>query len=170
MQKLKVFLVLTGYQITWLACVFGENKINQPMLGIYIGSLYLVLYFYFSKNKLKFTKISFLIFLPGYLFDSIMVYFSIYEFNTSTKFGILPIWMIILWLSFSTLFDEILMFFRQYKILGIFLSLSIGPLTYYLGKPMGIIYIDNIFIFFVLMIIFWALLMVYYLEIILRKF
>ena len=99
-----------------------------------------------------------------------MVYFSIYEFNTSTKFGILPIWMIILWLSFSTLFDEILMFFRQYKILGIFLSLSIGPLTYYLGKPMGIIYIDNIFIFFVLMIIFWALLMVYYLEIILRKF
>ena len=42
-----------------------------------------------------------------------MVYFQIYEFNSSLIIGTLPLWMIILWLSFSTLFDEILVIFFQ---------------------------------------------------------
>ena len=84
MSKIKIFLTLTGYQITWLACVFGQNKLNQPLLGIYIGLLYLLIFFYFNKNKIKFLKLSLYISIPGYIFDTFMVYFSIYEFNSSS--------------------------------------------------------------------------------------
>ena len=98
-----------------------------------------------------------------------MVYFKIYEFNDQILLGTLPIWMITLWLSFSTLFDEILFFLKNYKILGLFLSL-LGPLTYYLGVPIGIINISNLQLFITFMVIFWILLMLFYLEYILKKF
>ncbi len=168
MNKIRLFFTLTGYQLTWLACVFGENKFNQPFLGIYIGSIFIFLFFYYNKNKFNFLKISILIAIPGYIFDTLMVYFSIYEFNTSVIIGTIPVWMIILWFSFSTLFDEILIFFKNYKFYGIFLSSLLGPLTYYLGEPIGIISITNLTLFFILMILFWFLLMVYYLEIVLK--
>tara|TARA_Y100000768_G_C23597776_1_gene504527 strand:- start:58 stop:570 length:513 start_codon:yes stop_codon:yes gene_type:complete len=169
MSKIKIFLTLTGYQITWLACVFGQNKLNQPLLGIYIGVLYLLIFFYFNKNKIKFLKLSLYISIPGYIFDTFMVYFSIYEFNTSYIIGTIPYWMIILWLSFSTLFDEILTIFIKHKFVGIFLSGILGPLTYYLGDPIGIISINNLSAFFIMMTLFWILLMFYYLKLISKK-
>ena len=169
MSKIKVFLTLTGYQLTWLSCVFGEDKFNEPLLGVYFGILYLLLFFYFNKNKIKFLKLSLYISIPGYIFDTLMVYFSIYEFNISFIIGTIPSWMIILWISFSTLFDEILIIFKRYKFVGIVLSAILGPLTYYLGEPIGIISINDLLSFFMLMTVFWILLMVYYLEFILRK-
>ena len=169
MSKIKVFLTLTGYQLTWLSCVFGEDKFNEPLLGVYFGILYLLLFFYFNKNKIKFLKISLYISVPGYSFDTLMVYFSIYEFNSSFIFGTLPIWMIVLWFSFSTLFEEILTFFRTNILIGALISGVLGPLTYYLGEPIGVISISNILLFFVFMIVFWVLLMVYYIKIVLEK-
>ena len=169
MNKKKIFLILTGYQITWLCCVFGENKFNLPLLGVYVGLLYLLIFLFFNKNKINFLKLSLYISIPGYIFDTFMVYFSIYEFHTSFIIGTIPSWMIILWLSFSTLFDEILIIFKKYKFVGIVLSAILGPLTYYLGEPIGIISINDLLSFFILMTVFWTLLMVYYLEFILRK-
>ncbi len=168
MKKLKIFLTLTGYQFTWLACVFGEKYFLN--LGIYVGLIYLAFYFYFNKNKKRFLLICLLIAIPGYLFDSMMIYLSVYQFNSSEVIGMLPSWMIILWLSFSTLFDEILLFFKKYQILGIISSIILGPLTYYLGEPIGIISINDILLFLVIMILFWCLLMIYYLNIILKYF
>tara|TARA_E500000331_G_scaffold319704_1_gene332632 strand:+ start:276 stop:788 length:513 start_codon:yes stop_codon:yes gene_type:complete len=163
MQKLKVFLVLTGYQITWLSCVFGETKFSYPMLGFWVGIIFLIIYLFFNQNKKKFVKISLSISIPGYIFDTLLVYFQVYDFETIAKLGTLPLWMIVLWLSFSTLFDEILTFFKRYKILGIILSGVLGPLTYYLGEPIGVIKIYNFQFFIISMISFWMILMVYYL-------
>ena len=168
MQKLKVFLVLTGYQITWLACIFGETKFSYPMLGFWVGILFLLSYFYFNHNKQRFIKISLLISVPGYFFDTLLVYFQIYEFNSIFIFGTLPLWMIVLWLSFSTLFDEILVFFKNYKVLGIILSGILGPLTYYLGEPIGVLNIYNYQTFIITMIIFWMMLMTYYLNYVIK--
>ena len=144
MSKLRIFLTLTGYQLTWLACVFGQIKFNIPLLGIYIS-------------------------LPGYLFDTVIVYFAIYEFKDTFIFGTIPLWMLVLWPSFSTLYDEILVFLKKYKFFGIILSCIIGPFTYYLGEPLEVIKINNYVLFFLTMISFWGLLMFYYLEIILKR-
>ena len=168
MPKLKGFLVLTGYQLTWLACVFGEKNFSFPMLGLWIGIIFFVTYFYFNLNKQKFIQTSLLISVPGYMFDTLMVYFQIYEFESIIKLGTLPLWMIILWLSFSILFDEILIFLKNYKILGIFLSGTFGPLTYYLGEPIGVLSIYDLHTFIILMIVFWMILMFYYLNFVIK--
>ena len=164
MSKIKIFLILSGYQLTWLMCVFGELWYNSFFPGLICGLLFLSICFINSYNKRKTSLIVFLISLIGYLFDTVLVFFEIYNFKTSLSIGFLPIWMIVLWPSFAILFDEILVFLTNYKIIAVVLFSILGPLTYFAGSPLGLIDINNLFVFFSLMIIFWAILMIFYLN------
>ena len=121
-----------------------------------------------SNNKNRTIQTVLSISVMGYLFDTILVFFEIYYFQVSSYIGVLPIWMIVLWPSFAILFDEILMFLSKYKFIAVILSSTLGPLTYYAGSPLGLIEINNFFLFIVLMIIFWAILMICYLSYIVR--
>ena len=168
MSKTKIFLTLSGYQLTWLMCVFGEVLYQSFLPGLIAGVIFLFLVFVNSKNKKRFVYIIFLISIIGYLFDSAVVNLRIYEFNTSLKIGLLPIWMLVLWPSFATLFDEILVFLSKYKLTALILSGSLGPLTYYAGYPLGLINIDDFTLFFFVMITFWIFLMLFYLNFLLR--
>jgi len=168
MSKIKIFLILSGYQLTWLMCIFGEVLYKSFLPGLICGLTFVSIYFFSSKNKKKIILIVFSISLIGYIFDTTLVVFKIYNFETSLNFGVLPIWMIVLWPSFAILFDELLTFLSKYKILAIFLGSILGPLTYYAGSPLGLIFINNIFLFFTLMIIFWGTLMLFYLNFLLK--
>ena len=168
MSKIKIFSMLSGYQLTWLMCVFGELWYNSFIPGLICGLFFLAICFLISKNRKKTTQIVFLISLIGYLFDTILVFFEIYNFQVSLYFGVLPIWMLVLWPSFAILFDEILIFLSKYKIIAVLLSSILGPLTYFAGSPLGLININNLFVFFILMIIFWATLMIFYLNFIIK--
>ena len=168
MSKIKIFLMLSGYQLTWLICVFGELWYNSFLPGLICGILFLFICYVNSDNKNKTIQIVLSISILGYLFDTILVFFEIYNFQTSLYIGVLPIWMIVLWPSFAILFDEILMFLSKYKIIAVILSSVLGPLTYFAGSPLGLININNLFLFFALMIFFWAILMIFYLNYIIK--
>ena len=168
MSKIKIFLMLSGYQLTCLMCVFVELWYSSFIPGLVCGLLFLAIFFINSVNKKKTTLIVFLISLIGYLFDSSLVFFEVYNFKTSLYIGVLPIWMIVLWPSFAILFDEILIFLSKYKIIAVILSSLLGPLTYFAGSPLGLININNLVVFFTLMIVFWAILMIFYLNYILK--
>ena len=168
MSKIKTFSILSGYQLTWLMCVFGELWYNSFIPGLICGILFLFICYVNSDNKNKTIQIVLSISILGYLFDTILVFFEIYNFQTSLYIGVLPIWMIVLWPSFAILFDEILMFLSKYKIIAVILSSVLGPLTYFAGSPLGLININNLFLFFALMIFFWAILMIFYLNYIIK--
>ena len=160
--------MLSGYQLTWLMCVFGELWYNSFLPGLICGILFLFICYVNSDNKNKTIQIVLSISILGYLFDTILVFLEIYNFQTSLYIGVLPIWMIVLWPSFAILFDEILMFLSKYKIIAVILSSVLGPLTYFAGSPLGLININNLFLFFALMIFFWAILMIFYLNYIIK--
>ena len=168
MSKIKIFLMLSGYQLTWVMCVFGELLYNSFIPGLLCGLLFLAICFVNSDNIKKTFQIVFFISLIGYLFDTSLVFFEIYNFQTSLYIGVLPIWMLVLWPSFAILFDEILIFLSKFRITAVILSSILGPLTYFAGSPLGLININNLFVFFILMIIFWAILMIFYLNYILK--
>ena len=168
MSKIKIFLMLSGYQLTWLMCVFGELLYNSYLPGLICGLLFLTICFINSDNKKKTIQTVLLISILGYLFDTILVFFEIYNFKTSLYIGLLPIWMIVLWPSFAILFDEILIFLSNYKVIAVILSSILGPLTYFAGSSLGLININNLLVFFILMILFWAILMIFYLNYILK--
>ena len=163
MSKKKAILILSGYQLTWLMCVFGELIYNSYLPGLIFGLLFLFLSFLDSYSKKKFILILLYISIPGYLFDSALVYLSIYSFETSLHIGLLPIWMLILWPSFAVLFNEVFKFLDKYKSIAIILSSILGPLTYYAGSPLGLLTINNLYIFIISMVFFWMMMMIYYL-------
>ena len=168
MSKIKIFLMLSGYQLTWLMCVFGELWYNSFIPGLVCGLLFLAICFLNSDNIKKTFQIVFFISLLGYLFDTSLVFFEIYKFQTSLYIGVLPIWMLVLWPSFAILFDEILIFLSKFRITAVILSSILGPLTYFAGSPLGLININNFFLFFILMMVFWAILMILYLSYIIK--
>ena len=168
MSKIKIFSMLSGYQLTWLMCVFGELWYNSYIPGLVCGLLFLAVCLLSSANGKKTIQIVFLISLIGYLFDTSLVFFEIYNFQTSLYVGVLPIWRLVLWPSFAILFDEILIFLSKYKTIAVVLSSVLGPLTYFAGSPLGIISINNLFLFLILMIVFWAILMIFYLNYIIK--
>ena len=168
MSKIKIFLMLSGYQLTWLMCVFGELLYNSFFPGLICGILFLLICYVNSVNKNKTILIVLSISIMGYLFDTILVFFEVYNFQTSLYFGVLPIWMIVLWPSFAILFDEILIFLSKFKITAVISSSILGPSTYFAGSPLGLININNLFLFFILMIGFWAILMIFYLNYIIK--
>ena len=168
MSKIKIFLMLSGYQLTWLMCVFGELWYNSFIPGLVCGLLFLAICFVKSDNIIKTIHIVFLISFIGYFFDTSLVFCEIYNFRTSLYVGVLPIWMLVLWPSFAILFDEILIFLSKYKIIAVILSSILGPLTYFAGSPLGLININNLLLFFILMIVFWAILMIFYLNYIIK--
>ena len=160
--------MLSGYQLTWLMCVFGELIYSSYLPGLIFGLIFLFICFLKTNNKKKFTFTIFSISIIGYFFDSLLILLQIYKFETSLYFGFLPIWMLVLWPSFATLFDEIFIFLSKYKSPSVLLSGILGPLTYYSGYPLGLIHINQIFLFFTLMIIFWVALMIFYLNFLLK--
>ena len=161
--------MLTGYQITWLMCVFGEIILKSFLPGIISGLIFLFLVAFFSKNIKKLIFITIFISIIGYTFDSFLVSLKIYNFESSMHIGWLPIWMIVLWPSFAVLFDEVFNFLFNYKIIAILLSGVLGPLTYYSGSPLGLISINQLNLFLFFMVIFWILLMFFYLNFLLGK-
>ena len=148
--------------------LYKNLKRNNISVGLIVGTIYLLFFLTFTNNKKRSVKLMMLIAVPGYLFDSLLVLLSAYNFECFWKLGVLPIWLEILWLSFATLFVDVLVFFKRYPIIGILISATLGPFTYYLGQPIGIIVINNYYFFFISMMLFWALLMHYYLKYILQ--
>lgn len=168
MNKVKIFLLLSGYQLTWLMCVFGEILFHSAFPGVIGGCIFLFLVLLNSNNVKKLVFIIFSISVAGYIFDSTLIILKIYSFNTSLNIGWLPVWMIVLWPSFAILFDEVFVFLEKYKLIGVMLSAILGPLTYYTGVPLGLIEIKHLYLFIFLMIIFWSCLMLVYLKFLLK--
>ena len=156
-----IFLTLTGYQITWLCCVFGEYY-NFSLAGLIMGILYLTIFFYFVNYKLRAFKICFVFSLIGYLFDSTLGFSELFTYKSNIIVGYLPIWFLILWPSFSTLFVNILSFLKNRPILSLILGSSLAPPTYYLGIPLGIAVSENILLSMTIMVIFWGLYLMFY--------
>ena len=76
--------------------------------------------------------------------------------------------MLVLWPSFASLFDEVFVFLSKYKLIALLLSAVLGPLTYYSGSPLGLIDINQLFLFLILMTTFWVFLMSFYLNYLLK--
>ena len=160
-SKKNIFLTLCGFEMTWFACVIGDYK-GFPSLGIILGLAYLSLFFYFAKDRLRAIKVCLKYSLLGIIFDSFLSYSGLYVINSSFMFGFIPIWLVVLWISFSTLFVDILIFLKKKLLISFLSGFVLVPPTYYLGIALDIAKSSNIFLTMFTMAIFWGLLLCIY--------
>lgn len=157
----QIFLTLSGFQLTWLFCIFGEYY-GSPLLGFIIGILYLSIFFYFNKNKFYAFKICLIFSLIGYFFDSMLGFFEIFIIKSKISVGYLPIWFLVLWPSFTTLFVDLLLFLKNRIFLAFFMGTFLAPPTYYIGIPLGIAESNNLILSMIFMAFFWGLFLIFY--------
>ena len=167
-SKVKFFLILLGFQITWISCVFGEFY-NYPLLGIITGIIYLILFFFFSRNKQRAFKICFFFSLIGYIFDSSINIIGLFTIKSTVMVGYLPIWFIVLWPSFATLFVDVLLFLKNRPFVAALLGSFFAPPAYFIGITLGIANTNNFLFALITMISFWGLYLYIY-SIYLKKF
>ena len=162
-----IFITLTGFQITWLSCLLGEYY-NYYYLGIIVGTIYIALFFIFNKNRIRSLKIISLFSTIGYFFDSFLALFDLFNPISSFYLGSLPIWFVIIWLSFATLFVNVFSFLKNKYFLSFILGSIFGPSAYYFGIIIDIATTTNIYYFLFIMFLFWGFYLSFYSFIIKR--
>ena len=160
-SKKNIFLTLCGFEMTWFACVIGEYK-GYPSLGIIIGLIYLTLFFYFAKDRAKAINVCIKYSILGIIFDSFLSYSELYVINSRFMSGFIPIWLVVLWISFTTLFVDILIFLKKRRYVSFLAGILLVPPTYYVGIAINIAKSNNIFLTILTMAIFWGTLLYIY--------
>ena len=160
-SKKNIFLTLCGFEMTWFACVIGDYK-GFPSLGIILGLIYLTLFFYFSIDRVKAIKTCLKYSVLGIIFDSFLSYSGLYVINSSFMFGFIPIWLVVLWISFSTLFVDILIFLKKRPLISFLAGFILVPPTYYVGIALDIARSSNLFLAVATMAIFWGAFFYFY--------
>ena len=128
------------FQINWAICVFGAAK-GYPWIGPIFVFIWVIIHMYihrlFILVELPVLLISGLV---GYLVDSFLVIYNFIEFPLHTQFGYLsPLWMVALWVSFSTTFRHSMSWLRQKYIFAAFFAFIGGPFAYLAGQKIGAI-------------------------------
>ena len=90
-------LIATGivFNLFWLVSVFGQSQY------IWLSVLMLLTSWWFVPGGFQWAL---LLALPGILMDALLVYFGVYAFAETTFYpqSGLPVWLMVLWLGFST--------------------------------------------------------------------
>ena len=161
MSKKYILFTIIGFKLTWLSCVFGELYFNS-WFGFFIGITYLIIFLLTINNRWRALKICLTISLVGYFFDSLLSKYNLYVLEADINFLYLPVWFLVLWPAFSTLFVYVFLFLEKNIFISILLSSMIGPLSYYTGISVGLANVANFYYCFSLMIFFWAILIFLY--------
>lgn len=135
-NQIKIGLVIWFY-IGWFGCVFlAPSDFSQ--LSLIFPALPLLV---FLKNHLlsrKQWQFLFLISTVGIIFDFCVFHWGFVKFNNHDS-AFLPIWLIAIWLLFSTVFFASQNLFKEKVILASLLGFIFGPLSYLSGESFGVL-------------------------------
>jgi hypothetical protein len=124
---------LIANNLIWIGCVIGREQtiwLIGPAVIVYVAILV-------NTQTVKFYQIA----IPamiGISVDSVLTLLGIYQFENTSL--ILPLWLIILWIAFSTTLTSSLHMLGKNKIIAVAIG-SIGmPINYLAGERLGAVY------------------------------
>lgn len=134
--KFLIFNIL-GLQITWAACAYGATH-DFPMLGVYVGLVYMALHFISVDKRFRDLNVALVIGILGILLDYMNARFNIVSFSTfDTAYLILPYWLVVLWLVFSLMVPHSLYWLNKNMLVASFAGGIGGSVSYWMGHKLG---------------------------------
>ena len=124
------FLNIIVFNLLWIGLVLGRDSLiylTLPSLLIYLACL-------LSISDLKVHQIL-LPALIGITIDSGLTFFGIFIFPESNL--IIPFWLIVLWINFSTTLTLSLSFIAKSKLVAFGLGATALPFNYTVGERLG---------------------------------
>ena len=139
-------LNLIIFNLLWVGLVLGRDSLihlTLPSLLIYLACLLRI-------GNLKFHKVL----LPsiiGITIDSSLTFFGIFNFPDSNL--IIPLWLIVLWVNFSTTIPLSLSFIGKNKLVAFGLGATVLPFNYAVGERLGAVTFGEPYLFSILVLV-----------------
>ena len=139
------FLNIIVFNLLWIGLVLGRESLihlTLPSLLIYLACLLRI-------GDLKIHQIL----LPaaiGITIDSSLTFFGIFIFPNSSL--IIPFWLIVLWINFSTTINLSLSFIGKNKLIAFGLGATALPFNYTVGERLGAVTFGDPYLFSILVI------------------
>lgn len=140
------FLNIIVFNLLWVGLVLGRDSlihITLPSLLIYLGCL-----LRFSDLKVHQILLPALI---GITIDSSLTFFGIFIFPESNL--IIPFWLIVLWINFSTTLNLSLSFIGKGKLVAFGLGATALPFNYTVGERLGAVIFGEPYFFSILILV-----------------
>ena len=140
------FLNIIVFNLLWVGLVLGRESLlhlTLPSLLIYLACLLRI-------GDLKLHQI----FLPaaiGITIDSSLTFFGIFIFPESIL--IVPFWLIVLWINFSTTLTLSLSFIGKNKLVAFGLGATALPFNYTVGERLGAVTFGDPYLFSILILV-----------------
>ena len=140
------FLNIVVFNLLWIGLVLGRDTLihlTLPSLLIYLVCLLRI-------GDLKLHQIL----LPatiGITIDSSLTFFGIFIFPDSSL--IIPFWLIVLWINFSTTITLSLSFIGNNKLVAFGLGATALPFNYTVGERLGAVTFGEPYLFSILVIV-----------------
>jgi hypothetical protein len=140
------FLNIIVFNLLWVGLVLGRESlihITLPSLIIYLACLLCI-------GDLKVHQIL----LPaiiGIMIDSSLTFFGIFIFADSNL--IIPFWLILLWINFSTTITLSLSFIGKNKLVAFGLGATALPFNYTVGERLGAVTFGEPYLFSIMVIV-----------------
>jgi len=139
------FLNIIVFNLLWIGLVLGRDSLihlTLPSLLIYLACLLRI-------GDLKVHQIL----LPaiiGITIDSSLTFFGIFIFADSSL--IIPFWLIVLWINFSTTITLSLSFIGKSKLVAFGLGATALPFNYTVGERLGAVTFGEPYLFSILVL------------------
>ena len=140
------FLNIIVFNLLWVGLVLGRESLihlTLPILLIYLACLLRI-------GDLKVHQIL----LPaiiGITIDSSLTFFGIFIFADSSL--IIPFWLIVLWINFSTTITLSLSFIGKSKLVAFGLGATALPFNYTVGERLGAVTFGEPYLFSILVLV-----------------
>ncbi len=137
-KRLK-FLIFNflGLQFTWAACAYGATN-DLPLLGVYVGLVYILLHFIIVEERLRDLNIILIIGVLGIFLDYLNTRFNIISFSTyDVSILLIPYWLIVLWLVFSLMIPHSLYWLVNNMRVASIAGAIGGSVSYFIGHKLG---------------------------------
>ena len=140
------FLNIIVFNLLWIGLVLGRESLihlTLPSLLIYLACLLRI-------GDLKIHQIL----LPaaiGITIDSSLTFFGIFIFPDSSL--IIPFWLIVLWINFSTTINLSLSFIGKNKLIAFGLGATALPFNYTVGERLGAVTFGEPYLFSILVLV-----------------
>ncbi|MCG8414019.1 MAG: DUF2878 domain-containing protein [Pseudomonadales bacterium] len=142
---------LVAFNLMWLGCVVGREQWFVLVAPLVIAYAALLL----SQDNIKPSQILVPIGI-GICIDSALTLLGVFEFERGSL--IAPLWLMVLWIAFSTALVKSLAIFGRNKLLAAALGAIAFPLNYSVGERLGAVsFAEGYFTAVIALSVIWAI-------------
>jgi hypothetical protein len=136
-QAIMLIINFILFQLAWFSCVIGAGK-GVPWLGVLVTALILSWHLYQAKNVKAELLLMLCALLIGMAYDQSMLSLGYISYlNNGWGNAIVPVWILALWLGFTTTLNVSLRWMRSKHLIAVIFGAIGGPFAYLGAEKLG---------------------------------